>query len=76
MPATSTPRPPAAPLHNSAPSPARVTFTDLGSGGSTNAGSPTPRASLSRSSVPTLGLTAPCSTLTTMRRLTDAAPAS
>lgn len=35
-----------------------------------------PNASLSRSSVPTLGLTAPCSTLTNMRRLTPATPAS
>jgi hypothetical protein len=46
------------------------------SGGSTSAGKPTPSASLSRSSVPTLGFTAPCSTLTTMRRLTADASAS
>ena len=76
VPATSTPRPPASPLHRTAPSPRRVTFTGLGSGGSTNAGSPTPSASLIRSSVPTLGFAAPCSTLTTIRRLTPAASAS
>ena len=76
VPATSTPRPPASPVHRAAPSPRRVTFTGLGSGGSTSAGSPTPSASLRRSNVPTLGLAAPCSTLTTIRRLTPAASAS
>ena len=75
-PATRTPRPPDPLLHNTAPSPRRVTFTGLGRGGSTNAGSPTPSASLILSSVPTLGFAEPCSTLTTIRRLTPAASAS
>ena len=44
--------------------------------GSTNAGKPIPSASLILSSVPTLGFTEPCSTLTTIRRLTPAASAS
>src|SRR4051795_10221595 len=70
------PPPPPSRLQRVAPSPRRVTLTRRGSGGSTRAGSPTPSASLIRSKVPTLGLTAPCSTLTTIRRLTAAASAS
>ena len=50
-------------------------LTLCGSGGSTSEGRPTPSASLSRNRVPTLGLTSPCSTLTTIRRLTAAASA-
>jgi hypothetical protein len=59
-----------------APAPRLVSFTRLGLGGSTSAGSPTPSASLILSSVPTLGFTAPCSTLTTILRLTPATSAS
>src|SRR3712207_8763540 len=47
VPATSTPQPPDSLLHSTAPSPERVTFTGAGSGRSTSAGSPTPRASRS-----------------------------
>ena len=76
MPATSTPLPPASLLHSTAPSPRWVTCTDVVAGNSTSAGSPTPSASLIRSSVPTLGFAAPCSTLTSARRLTPATSAN
>ena len=45
-------------------------------GGWTSAGRPTPSASLIRSSVPTLGLASPFSTLMTILRLTPEASAS
>lgn len=74
--AANTPRPPLSPVHKTAPSPLRITCRGVLFGGSTSDGSPTPRASLRRSSVPTLGLAAPCSTLTSIRRLTRAASAN
>ena len=65
----------AGPQRGALPAAGHVERLILGEG-ATSDGKPTPRASLRRRRVPTLALATPCSTLTSILRLTPATPAN